>query len=117
VEKDKEGNKFIYTSNAITKSEPEIPKYLMKFKDVFLEEAVRLLPDNTPHDYPINLMPSIDPLYKPIYGLSENKLKVLKEYIEKALARGWIRESKSPIGMLVFFIPKKNGCLKLYVDY
>jgi hypothetical protein len=88
VEKDKEGNEFVYTSNVMTKSEPEIPEYLIKFKDVFLEEAVRLLPDNTPHDYLIDLVPSIDPLYKLIYGLSKNKLKVLKEYIKKALARG-----------------------------
>jgi hypothetical protein len=60
----------------------------MKFKDIFLEEAVRLLPDNAPHNHLIDLVPSTDPLYKLIYGLSENELKVLKEYIEKALARG-----------------------------
>jgi hypothetical protein len=72
----------------ITKSEPEIPKYLIKFKDIFLEEAIRLLPDNALYDYLIDLVPSIDPPYKPIYSLSENKLKVLKEYIKKALARG-----------------------------
>jgi hypothetical protein len=117
VEKDKEGNKVIYTSNAITKPKPEIPEYLMKFKDVFSEEAARLLPDNTLHDYLIDLVPGIDPPYKLIYGLSKNKLKVLKEYIEKALARGWIRESKSPAGVLVLFVPKKDGHLRLCVDY
>jgi hypothetical protein len=78
----------IYTSNATTKPKPKIPEYLMKFKDVFLEEAVRLLPDNTPHDHLINLVPGTDPLHKPIYSLSKNELKVLKEYIKKALARG-----------------------------
>jgi hypothetical protein len=117
VEKDKEGNKVIYTSNATTKPKPEIPEYLIKFKDVFLEEAVRLLPDNTLHDHPINLMPGTDPPHKLIYGLSKNKLKVLKEYIEKALARGWIRESKSPTGVLVLFIPKKDSHLRLCIDY
>jgi hypothetical protein len=88
VEKDKEGNKVIYASNVTTKPEPEIPEYLMKFKDVFLEEAARLLPDNILYDHLIDLVPGTDPLHKLIYGLSENKLKVLKEYIEKALARG-----------------------------
>jgi hypothetical protein len=88
VEKDKEGNKVIYIRNAITKSEPKIPEYLIKFKDMFLEEAVRLLLDNILHDHLINLVPSTDPLHKLIYSLSKNKLKVLKEYIKKALARG-----------------------------
>jgi hypothetical protein len=117
VEKDKEGNEVIYTSNAMTKPKPKIPEYLMKFKDVFSEEAARLLPDNAPHDYLIDLVPGTDPLHKLIYGLSENELKVLKEYIKKALARGWIRESKSPAGALVLFTPKKDGYLRLCVDY
>jgi hypothetical protein len=117
VEKDKEGNKVIYASNAMTKPEPKIPEYLIKFKDVFSEEAIRLLPDNTLYNYLINLVPGIDPPHKLIYSLSENELKVLKEYIEKALARGWIRESKSPAGALVLFIPKKDGYLRLCVDY
>jgi hypothetical protein len=117
VEKDKEGNEVIYASNTITKPEPKIPEYLMKFKDVFSEEAARLLPDNVLHNHLIDLVPSTDPPHKPIYGLSENELKVLKEYIEKALARGWIRESKSPAGMPVLFAPKKDGRLRLCVDY
>jgi hypothetical protein len=101
----------------MTEPEPKILEYLMKFKDVFSEEAARLLPDNIPYDYLIDLVPGTDPLHKLIYGLSKNELKVLKEYIEKALARGWIRESKSPAGALVLFVPKKDGHLRLCVDY
>ena len=33
------------------------------------------------------------------------------------MAKGFIRESKSPIGILILFVPKKDSSLKLYVDY
>ena len=49
--------------------------------------------------------------------MSPAELKALEEYINDALAKGWIRESKSPTGAPIFFIPRKNGELRLYVDY
>ena len=36
---------------------------------------------------------------------------------DDALAKGWIRHSTSPAGSLVLFMPKKNGTLRLYIDY
>ena len=42
---------------------------------------------------------------------------MLKEFLEENLAKGFIQESKSPIGVLILFVPKKDGSLKLYVDY
>ena len=58
-----------------------------------------------------------EPLYGPIYNLSEKELKVLREYLRDALAKGWIRESSSPAGALILFAPKKDGELRLCVDY
>ena len=52
-----------------------------------------------------------------IYPLHEKELEELKGYIEKALARGWIRRSKSPIASPILFVPKKGGELRLCVDY
>ena len=45
------------------------------------------------------------------------KLKALDDYINEALRNGWIQESKSPTGAPILFVPKKNGKLRLYVDY
>jgi len=47
----------------------------------------------------------------------EKELKVLKEYIDENLAKGFIRPSTSLAGSLVLFVPKKDGSLRLYVDY
>jgi hypothetical protein len=45
------------------------------------------------------------------------ELITLWEYLDIALANRWIRRSKSPIGALVLFVPKKDRSLRLYVDY
>ena len=41
----------------------------------------------------------------------------MKEFLEENLAKGFIRESKSPVGTPILFAPKKDGSLRLYVDY
>ena len=52
-----------------------------------------------------------------MYNMSPAELKALDRYINDALAKGWIRESKSPAGAPILFVPKKSGELRLYVDY
>ena len=51
------------------------------------------------------------------YNMSPAELKVLDDYINEALAKGWIRESKSSAGAPIVFSPKKNGELRVCVDY
>ena len=58
-----------------------------------------------------------EPPYGLIYNLSEKELKTLREYLAEALERGWIRESSSPAGAPILFVPKKGGELRLCVDY
>ena len=57
------------------------------------------------------------PPYGPIYHLSEKELKVLREYLEDSLKKGWIRHSTSPAGAPILFVPKKDKELRLCVDY
>ena len=40
-----------------------------------------------------------------------------KEAIEKMLERGTIRESNSPWTSPVVLVPKKDGSVRVYVDY
>ena len=51
------------------------------------------------------------------YNMSPAELKVLDDYINEALAKGWIRESKSSAGAPIVFSPKKNGELRVCVNY
>ena len=49
--------------------------------------------------------------------MSEFELKTLDEYLKVNLAKGFIRPSSSSAGYPILFVLKKNGKLRLYVDY
>ena len=55
--------------------------------------------------------------YKPLYNLSPHKLKVLCEYLDDALAKGWIQYNMSSVKSLILFILKKNESFQLCVNY
>lgn len=94
-----------------------LPAKLRPFKDVFSEIYANELPPHRPYDCEINLLPGTQLYYGPIYPLTEKESATLKEYIEENLAKGFIRKSKSPAGAPVFFVLKKNGELRMVVDY
>ena len=75
------------------------------------------LPPHRGVDHAIELQPKKEPPYGPIYPLSPAKLRVLRDYLEDYLAKGFICELTSLAGALIFFILKKNGGLRLYVNY
>jgi hypothetical protein len=52
-----------------------------------------------------------------IYNLSCKELDILREYLNTAQEKGWIRLSKSLAGALILFVPKADGTIRLCVDY
>ena len=58
-----------------------------------------------------------EPPFGSLYNLSASELEVMRTYLDNYSAKGWIRRSTSPAGAPVFFIPKKDGGLRLCVDY
>lgn len=96
---------------------PELPKEYEDYADVFSEEGASMLPDFTRVRHAIPIVEGGDVPYGPIYPLSANELSVLRDYIETNLNRGWIRQSESPAGAPILFTSKKDGGLRLCVDY
>lgn len=94
-----------------------IPEPYQKFKELFSKEAADVLPDHQPWDHTIPLQPGVQPPHGPIYSLSENELASLRSYIDENLAKGFIRSSSSPAGAPILFVKKKDGSLRLCVDY
>jgi hypothetical protein len=49
--------------------------------------------------------------------MSHEELKELKVQLEELLTKGYIKPSKSPYGAFVLFLHKKDGMLRMCVDY
>jgi hypothetical protein len=49
--------------------------------------------------------------------MNHEELKELNAQFEKLLTQGYIKLNKSPYGAHVFFVHKKDGTLRLCVDY
>jgi hypothetical protein len=94
-----------------------LPERYRRWASVFSEEEINRLPDHTEYDHKIQLVDGAQPPFGPIYPLSEKELQALREYLRKELAAGKIRESKSPAGAPIIFVPKPDGSLRLCVDY
>ena len=94
-----------------------LPSKYEDFGDVFEKKNVDRLPEHRPYDYPIDLQEVVNPPFGPIYGLSELELLALRTYLDENLEKGFIQPSKSPTGAPILFVKKKDGSLRLYVDY
>jgi hypothetical protein len=62
-------------------------------------------------------MPGVAPPAKAPYRMNHEELKELKVQLEELLTKGYIKPNKSPYGAPVFFVHKKDGTLKMCVDY
>lgn len=96
---------------------PLIPTEYKDYVDVFDEDAAARLPTQTHTTHAIELVEGSKVPYGPIYHLSELELRTLREYLADSENKGWIRKSKSPAGAPILFVPKKDGSLRLCVDY
>ncbi|QLI66325.1 Transposon Tf2-12 polyprotein [Metarhizium brunneum] len=103
----------------ITKEErlKNIPKEYRKYEKLFAEELETGLPEHSQWDHQIELIDGKSTTFHKIYNLNARELETLREYIDEMLAKGYIRASTSEAGYPVMFVPKKNGKLRLVVDY
>ena len=93
------------------------PQQYKEYVDVFSKNKADILPEHRQWDIPIETDDKFTPKWGPLYNLSQEEMKLLKEYIDDNLQKGFIRPSSSPCGAPVLFVPKKNGKLRLCVDY
>jgi hypothetical protein len=95
---------------------PELPEKYWEFGNVFSEEEANQLTNYSLMHYIINTGDTISP-HKSIYKLSETELKILKKYLNENLKKKYIQHSINPAEAFILFILKKDGNLRLYVDY
>ncbi|WMV51153.1 hypothetical protein MTR67_044538, partial [Solanum verrucosum] len=68
-------------------------------------------------DFGIDLLPDTQPISIPPYRMAPTELKELKEQLRDLLEKGFIRPSQSPWGASVLFVKKKDGSLRMCIDY
>ena len=93
----------------------EIP-VVREFPDVFPDDIAGLLPEREV-EFTIYLIPRTEPISIPSYRMAPAELKDLKAQLEEFLSKGFIRPSISPWGAPVLFVKKKDGSLRLCIDY
>uniref|UniRef100_A0A7N2LFY1 RNA-directed DNA polymerase n=1 Tax=Quercus lobata TaxID=97700 RepID=A0A7N2LFY1_QUELO len=87
-----------------------------EFSDVFLDDLPGLPPDRE-IEFSIDLLPRTTPISKAPYRMAPIELKELKEQLVELLDKGFICPSASPWGAPVLFFKKKDGSLRLCIDY
>ena len=84
---------------------------------MFSKSRANTLPTHRPYNLKIELEDGALPPFGPIYSLSPHKLQTLREFIDEHLTNGLIHPTRSPSGVLVLFIKKKDGSLWLCIDF
>ncbi|XP_071933737.1 uncharacterized protein [Coffea arabica] len=87
-----------------------------EFPDVFPEE-LKTLPVEREVEFKIDLVPGTASISKTPYRMAPAELKELKIQLQDLVEKGFVRESDSPWGAPVLFVKKKDGSLRLCIDY
>ncbi|XP_078179644.1 uncharacterized protein LOC144573769 [Carex rostrata] len=87
-----------------------------EFSDIFPEELPGMPPDREV-EFCIELQPGTTPVARAPYCMAPAELRELKTQLEDLLEKGFIRPSTSPWGAPVLFVRKKDGSLRLCIDY
>ncbi|GJR31972.1 putative reverse transcriptase domain-containing protein [Tanacetum coccineum] len=87
-----------------------------EFADVFPDELPGLPPARE-IEFGIELILGAEPISKAPYRMAPIELKELKEQLQEMLENGFIRPSVSPWGAPVLFVKKKDGSMRLCIDY
>ena len=95
----------------------EVKDMLVEFSDVFPEELPPGVPPKRAVDHRIELLPGIEPPHRAPYWMSTQALDQLKTELKELIEHGYIQPLVSPFGAFVVFVPKKDGSIRMCVDY
>ena len=100
----------------LDKKEAKDVPVVQEFLDVFPEELPGMPPDRE-IEFTIDIIPGTSPISKRAYRMSAEELKELRKQLDELEEKGFIRPSVSPWAAPVLFVKKKDGSIRLCVDY
>src|SRR5919202_1488371 len=86
------------------------------FPDVFPDD-LPALPPKRQVEFGIELNPGAAPIACAPYRLAPSEMKEMSSQLQKLLDNGFIRPSSSPWGAPVLFVKKKDGSIRMCLDY
>ena len=101
-----------YSDGACLKDIPIV----REFVDVFPEDLSRL-PQDRDVEFIIALVLDTAPIFQAPYWMAPVELKELKVQLQELLDKGFICPSVSPWSALMLFVKKKDGSMRLCIDY
>ena len=106
---------YVIDTKKVEPSLLDIP-IVYDYLDVFPEEFPGLPPQRE-IEFTIDVVPGATPTSITSYRMAPMELKELKLQLQELLEKGFIRPSVSPWGAPMLFVTKKDGTLRLCVDY
>ena len=68
-------------------------------------------------EFRIDLIPGAAPVAKAPYRLAPSEMQELSSQLQELLSKGFIRPSSSPWGAPILFVKKKDGSMRMCIDY
>ena len=99
------------------KIEEIVPKKFLKWRKVFGKVELKRMPTRKTWDHAIDLKETFKLRKERIYPLFKNKREEVQNFVKNQLRKGYIRPSKSPQTLPVFFVGKKDGSKRIVMDY
>jgi hypothetical protein len=92
---------------------PEYHDHLL----LFTKKEADKLPPHRYIDHEIPLEDGAKPSFGPLYSMSASEFKEVRAWLKEHLSKGFIRASQSSAASPILFVKKKDGSLRLCVDY
>ncbi|XP_070667473.1 uncharacterized protein [Malus domestica] len=102
--------------NDVVPNSVEEVRVVRHYPDVFPDDLPGLPPDRDV-EFLIDLLPGTDPISLTPYRMAPAELRELKIQLQELTDKGFIQPSTSPWGAPVLFLRKKDGTLRLCIDY
>ncbi|KAK5842666.1 hypothetical protein PVK06_005048 [Gossypium arboreum] len=106
---------YVFGSKETERKLESVP-VVCEYSDVFPEELPGLPPVREV-EFGIEVVPGTTPISIAPYRMALTELKELKVQLQELTDRGFARPSFSPWGAPVLFVKKKDGTMRLCIDY
>ncbi|KAI3685705.1 hypothetical protein L6452_34962 [Arctium lappa] len=100
----------------LEKKKLEDVKVVCEFPEVFPDNLLGL-PLDRQVEFRIDLIPGAAPIARAPYRLAPSEMQEMMDQLQELLEKGFIRPSSSPWGAPVLFVKKKDGTMRMCIDY